>query len=414
MFVILITFTTLIFHLSGLLVSGKSINNSEDNQDGVIPAVRDERNILTSEDKNPVLDLLDSDIKDIEGLKKKIEYLEKQLRKHADTNIVKGNDLVIEDYRLSFYEKTLKQYENNLIALKNLVNKTKHRFDDESLEEMINVVEKAESFFEKAELSIEHAEVVEQDWEAMEESKQIEEMIAKDKSNNEKKVDGQPISNISKSLQSLLFVDKAQQGYPVGKEGRLVVLSDDSKAEMKHKYHRVYAATLANKTNLEQAKVNLLQETKDKLEEEARSDIMKETVRDDPAEHYSPEVKEALAKAAEASRKFAQEKLVQEAHETHILPSVLPAMAALIFVCVVLGVIIFRRSKRVRRNSPRRNWRGQPSPPGQQVPDVSVQVDPPSGERDRSSCEGSWNNAWRDLVLTPSGGVRTRNDWKLK
>jgi len=378
--------------------SNNEVKEADDNR-----FVKDET-LLTSEDKKPVLDHLNGDIEEMEELTKKIDFLEEQLRKHADIHIVDGKDIAVADDKLKIYQKALKQYENNIIALKNLVSKAKHRFDDSSLEEMISSVEKAENFLKEAELSVDRAEIVEQDWEAEEESQLIQDMFALDEENfksiESKQVN--PSANISKDLQNRLFQDN-WPGYPVGRgEGRLIVISavsNESKEAMKRKYNKVIK--VKKLTKQEEAKVNIIEDTKQKIDEEALADIMKDTINEDPVEHYSPEVKKALDEAAEASHKFVQEKLVQQPQEDGVLASLLPGLASLSVVCVLIGVLIFRRANKGHRSPNKMPPRGAGSPPGgRRVPEI--QVEPSSA------------SAWSHFSTSSATGTPGADKWKQK
>jgi len=141
-------------------------------------AMIDIRDEVSVEDEALILAHIDSDIEDFEDLKKTIEFLEKSIRKHADTHIVKSKELVEANKVLKkLDEKVVTSYEQELKSLKSEISKLDHKYDNASINEIATIVENAEMFLQVSMDKIDELEMIEQEWKAAEEMSKIQHMI---------------------------------------------------------------------------------------------------------------------------------------------------------------------------------------------------------------------------------------------
>jgi len=144
-------------------------------------AMIDIRDEVSVEDEALILAHIDSDIEDFEDLKKTIEFLEKSIRKHADTHIVKSKELVEANKVLKkLDEKVVTSYEQELKSLKSQISKLDHKYDNASINEIATIVENAEMFLQVSMDKIDELEMIEQEWKVAEESSKIQHMIEED------------------------------------------------------------------------------------------------------------------------------------------------------------------------------------------------------------------------------------------
>jgi len=144
-------------------------------------AMIDIRDEVSIEDEALILAHIDSDIEDFEDLKKTIEYLEKSIRRHADTNIVKSKELVeAHNVMKKLDEKVVTSYEQELKSLKSQISRLGHKYDNASINEIATIVENAEMFLQVSMDKIDELEMIEQEWKVAEESSTIQHMIDED------------------------------------------------------------------------------------------------------------------------------------------------------------------------------------------------------------------------------------------
>jgi len=152
----------------------------EDNIDdfAVMIDIEDE---VSLEDEALVLAHIDSDIEDFEDLRKTIAYLEQNIRKHADTHVVKSQELVEADKVLKELDvKVVNSYEQELKALKSQISKLDQKYDNSTIQEITKIVENAEMFLQLSMDKIEEIEMIDHEWEAAEKSANIQNMITQD------------------------------------------------------------------------------------------------------------------------------------------------------------------------------------------------------------------------------------------
>jgi len=352
-----------------------------------VVASLEEKGLLKSKDKKPVLNMLDIDIQQMEDLKAEIKTLQRQLEEHADMNIIDSSQLEEENYILKFYKKLTKEYEDKIVGLKALIERAKHKFNDSSLEEIALILEEAENYLATADKSIENVALVENGWESLEESVKLDNAFAREDKNMLMK-EKMPLLNMSEDLQSRLFIEKGPINYPLDKGIKFPKLTANN-TKIKQNFRKTYSnATVAK---IKEAKIELLEKAKAKIaDEEAVDDLLEESLKDDARDHLSPEVEEAFEKAANASKVFIAEKLVQSMKEDTVPPSLLPGMAVLALVCLLLGVFVFGKTRK-GRNAQRRLFNDSPTNRGSNTSAVNIEGATPCGSSSLAPSTSPWN-----------------------
>merc|ERR1712096_128609 len=353
---------------------------------------------LSLEDEALALAHVDMDIKDFEGLKKTIAYLEDHIRKHADVNVVESKELVEADKMLKDLDaKIIKPYEQELLSLKSQIEKLNHKFDNESIVQINAMVENAEMFLQTSNERLEQMEQLEQEWEVAEEGALIQEMIDLDE---RREFSGKTIiiealkptvsGDLKEKLGGNVQDDKPSQAYPTSMSGGRPKLDlDKSLTEAKSMFKKMkqmkmlknvekqtgrptnfnsdklykssndgnYKRNMELQKIAEMAKIAALRQVKENLEREVFSDLKGKDMFADPVEHYSTGVKEALETAKKNSHEFIHEKLHHEAHleEDELDASLntywhvfLAVVALVVLQVVLLAFRAFTRRKRSR------------------------------------------------------------------
>eukprot|EP00092_Neocalanus_flemingeri_P034893 GFUD01037968.1.p1 GENE.GFUD01037968.1~~GFUD01037968.1.p1 ORF type:complete len:519 (+),score=133.51 GFUD01037968.1:60-1616(+) len=382
--------STWVLERSSLLKDNDSDENIAEYAD-MIP-IEDE---LEIGDEALVLAHLEKDINDFEDLKKTIAYLEEHISKHSDVHVVASNDLVDADHMLKDLDvKVIKPYEQQLVSLKSQIVKLNNKFDNESIAEIITIVENAEMFLETTMEKVQQVEQLEQEWEVAEETVQIQEMIDLDE---RKSYDGKIIiealkpsvsDKLKKKLGDQYDHSKPSKVYPVSKSNSPQLNLDKSLTEAKSMYKKMKQMKMLNsgekhesrlkesneeddidkvskekadRQNLELqkiaqlAKIAALRQVKEDIEREVFEDLKGKDIFADPVEHYSTGVKEALETAKEISHEFIHKKLHHDTHyekdeeKSGAYDHVFLAVLVLVVLIVVLAVFVaFTRRKRSR------------------------------------------------------------------
>jgi len=158
-------------------VKGNDVHKSIDSYASMID-IHDE---VALDDEALVLAHIESDIEDFEDLKKTITFLEKSVRKHADSHVVKSQELLEVNRVLhELDEKVVTSFEQELRSLKGQISKLDHKFDNSSMKEIATIVENAEKFLQVSMDKIEELEMIEHEWDVTEESVKIQHMIDQD------------------------------------------------------------------------------------------------------------------------------------------------------------------------------------------------------------------------------------------
>ena len=114
---------------------------------------------------------------DFEDLKTKLVLLEKNLRQHADFDLVLNEELVDTDNMLKEIGfQTLEPYEDKLKALKSQIVKSNSKLDDDTLTTIETVIGNAENFLRTSRRRLSEVEELEEEWKNAEE-KEIESNI---------------------------------------------------------------------------------------------------------------------------------------------------------------------------------------------------------------------------------------------
>ena len=144
-------------------------------------AMIDIRDEVSLEDEALILAHIDSDIEDFEDLKKTIAFLEKSIRKHADTHVVNSKELIEANKVLKkLDDKMVTSYEQELKSLKSQISKLGHKYNNASINEIATIVENAEMFLQISMDKIDELEMIEHEWEVAEESSKVQNMIEED------------------------------------------------------------------------------------------------------------------------------------------------------------------------------------------------------------------------------------------
>jgi len=155
-------------------------NGDDENIDGYGSMI-DIRDEVALDDEALVLAHIESDIEDFEDLKNTITFLEKSVRKHADSHVVKSQELLEVNRVLhELDEKVLTSFEQELRSLKGQISKLNHKLDNSSMKETATIVENAEKFLQVSMDKIEELEMIEHEWDVTEESVKIQHMIDQD------------------------------------------------------------------------------------------------------------------------------------------------------------------------------------------------------------------------------------------
>jgi len=151
--------------------SGTSFNITEDK------FKNDVNSSNTIEDNELEKAHIDMDINDFEDLKTKLVLLEKNLRQHADFDLVLNEELVDTDNMLKEIGfQTLEPYEDKLKALKSQIVKSNSKLDDDTLTTIETVIGNAENFLRTSRRRLSEVEELEEEWKNAEE-KEIESNI---------------------------------------------------------------------------------------------------------------------------------------------------------------------------------------------------------------------------------------------
>merc|ERR1719481_1044730 len=157
----------------------------------------------------------------------------------------------------------------------------------------------------------------------------------------------------------------------------------------------------ATLSKIKEAKIQVLGELKAQMKEEAVEDILEGALKDESEVLLSPDVREAFQGAANASKKFINEKLVQKIDKRAVPPSLLPGLAVVAVFCLLVGVLIFKKSKR-NKNAQRRLF--LESPPASVSAPSAASVSGAGSSRTPSV--SPWNNFAMSERVKPSDKLK--------
>jgi hypothetical protein len=348
----------------------EDIKDNIDDYAGMI-SIKDEASI---NDEALVLAHIQSDIEDFEDLKKTIAYLKHHLGKHADIHVVKSLELEEADKVLKELDvKVIKFYEQELMSLKSQIPKLKHKFDNQSIDEITLIVENAEMFLQLSMEKIEGLEMLEQEWEVAEESAEIQEAIHQDEMwEHSKKILIEALKpsvsdEFKKKMSDQDDDNKPPIAYPTSKPGGIKINLNKSGSENSSMYKKMKNTKMLNNDLSERigdddmasdegnvkkdsddgfandddldnvkdsryedverlqeiaelARIDALKKVEENLKKELESDRRGRKNDIDPVEYYSKEVQEALKSAKETSQEFIDKKLYHHgAHEEEVI-----------------------------------------------------------------------------------------------
>jgi len=337
-----------------------------------------------------LLEYIETDIKDFEDLKKTIAFLEKHISHHADMHVVNSEELIEADHMLQELDvKIIKPYEQQLESLKSQILKLNHKFDNETIDQITTIVENVEVFLSTSKERIEQVEVLEQEWEVAEETAGIQDMINDDE---------KPTKNIIIEALKPVVTEEAKKklmdqrigvnnAYPARNLGGAKVSIDKSSTETKSMYKKMKQMKMLKNDNqlestpprssvpvgevlneeqeevIELAKIAALKEIKVNLEKEALSDLKDRMLIDDPVDHYSKEVEEALAAAKGLSHEYMDHHLhhqdpLNNKKDDHMTTLHMVLLLLLALVVLIVGLVAFTMTRKSRPRVSMQNLTG--------------------------------------------------------
>jgi len=386
----------------------ESEDRDEEMTDADMISIKDKASL----DEAWLLAHIQSDIEDFEDLKKTVAFLEHHLNKHADIHIVKSSELEDADKVLKEVDvKVIKFYEQELLSLKSQIPKLKHKFDNQSMDEISLIVENAEMFLQLSMEKIEELEMLEQEWEVAEESAEIQKAIHQDEMWEHSKqllieaLEPSVSDELKKKLSDHDDSNKLPNAYPTSKPGGIKINLDKSGSEASSMFKKIKKSRMhindkkkpksdLSETKLfddlasdegivneafkdgyahddddpdnaiegfriegerlqesnEDSRITALNQAEEKLKRELESDHKGRKDVTDPVENYSKEVQEALKSAKEASHEFIDKKLHHRgAHEGKTEAVSYLQILLIMFCCIVFLVTIFAFKTLVRR-----------------------------------------------------------------
>jgi len=168
------------------------------------------------------IDHIDEDINKFEELSKKIHYLESAMAQHASNHVVDEDN--VEDADLMLKEMdihVLRVFKEHLVDLKGHMMQPHPPFNNETMQQIGTLVNTAEFFLNMSKMRVNQVEAQEEEWLEEEQSKMINDMMKKERSENQIKVFRK--KQLSKTWdaglkEKLEKVEKAgAEGAPVGR-----------------------------------------------------------------------------------------------------------------------------------------------------------------------------------------------------
>lgn len=176
--------------------------------------VRNLTKSVQDEDSALALAHIEMDIRDFDELANAISYLKKQIEKHSDRNLVDHKELEM-DYNFldDLNEKVVHPIHKELMSLKMQIGKFNDSIGSGTIEEINEIVVKAEKFLANGYAKLSQAEMLEQSWESEEERKKIQSAF----SGSVKVEPFKPSRNMSTQLKQKLSIPDLHlpKSYPV-------------------------------------------------------------------------------------------------------------------------------------------------------------------------------------------------------
>jgi len=244
----------------------------------------------TIEDAKEAIELrkaMDDELKQYHEVQEKIKFLEKHLEEHANSHVVRDNEIreaseTLRDMR----EKIINPLEHNLQAVRHQIIRMNHALlKDEDKIFIKSVLDNADKFLETSKSRLDSLELVDQDWESLEESAKItmatSQMKPYQKVKSGQLADGSKIgalrSNRQRKINNLLAAKMDKH------EEELRMIAEEGKKKKK----------------MEIKNVDII-----RLKQELDREMMIDT---EPG--YARKIKAALKDAAQKSHKFIHDKL---------------------------------------------------------------------------------------------------------
>jgi len=135
------------------------------------------------------IDHIDEDIDKFEELSKKIHYLESSMAQHTSNHIVDGDDVEAADLTLKEMDiHVLGVFKKHLVDLKEQMMQPHPPFNNETMQQIGALVNTAELFLNMSKMRVNQVEAQEEEWLEEEQSKMINDLMKKQRSENQMKV----------------------------------------------------------------------------------------------------------------------------------------------------------------------------------------------------------------------------------